>query len=187
MLSLETSRLTIRSFRPDDWQELQEMSIRYQATEAAKHEAPWPTSAEGVKGMAAWFASGDGYLAVCLKSTGKLIGLVAIDRRPEQEGRVHNLGYVFHPDYHGQGYAVESCRAAMAQVFGPLAADGILTGTRDTNVPSVKLLKRLGLREKGIVQGEYSISREEWLGLARLDAGDGQSVRQPGPPEADQA
>ena len=78
---------------------------------------------------------------------------------------MHNLGYVFHPDYHGQGYAVESCRAAMAHVFGQLAADGILTGTRRANVASVRLLTRLGLQEKEISRGEYGISREEWLAL----------------------
>ena len=165
MLSLETDRLIIRTFRPDDWQELQEMSVRYQATEAAKYEAPWPTSDEGVKGMAGWFASGDEYLAVCLRNTGTLIGLVAINWRTEQEGRVHNLGYVFHPDHHGHGYATESCRAAMARVFGQLGADGILTGTRQENVASVRLLERLGLREADVARGEWTISSEEWLTL----------------------
>jgi len=163
IISLETDRLIIRSFSPDDWQDLQEMAIQYQASEWAKYEDPWPTSTEEVKGMAKWFASGDDYLSVCLKTTGKLIGLIAINRRKEQEERVHNLGYVFHPDYHGQGYATEGCRAAMDYVFGQLAADGILTGTHPANEPSVGLLKKLGL--KGIDGGEFAISREEWLAL----------------------
>jgi ribosomal-protein-alanine N-acetyltransferase len=185
VLSLETDRLTIRCFRPDDWNELQELSIRYQATEAAKHEDPWPTTAEAVKGMAAWFATGEDYLAVCLKSTGKLIGLVAINRTPEQEGRVHNLGYVFHPDYHGQGYATESCRAAMARVFGELAADAILTRTREANVASVRLLTRLGLRSTGTGAGEYKISKDDWLQLQRQEPGVGSTDLLPGSPSVD--
>ena len=103
MISLETDRLTIRNFSPDDWRDLQELAIEYRASKWAQYEDPWPTSEEEVKGMATWFASGDGYLAACLKSTGKLIGLVAINRREEQEGRVHNLGYVFHPGYSRPG------------------------------------------------------------------------------------
>jgi hypothetical protein len=70
MISLETDRLIIRNFSPDDWQELQEMAIQYQASEWARYEDPWPTSDKEVKGMAAWFAGGDDYLAMCLKATG---------------------------------------------------------------------------------------------------------------------
>jgi [ribosomal protein S5]-alanine N-acetyltransferase len=165
MISLETERLTIRNFRPDDWQELQVLAIAYQATEEAKFEPPWPTSEEEVQGMATWFSGGDSYLAVWLKETRKLIGLIAIERREGQEQRVHNLGYVFHPGYHGHGYATEGCQAAIAYVFGPLAADEILTGTHPGNQASVALLNRLGLRAIG--GGEYAISREEWLALGQ--------------------
>ena len=163
MIAIETDRLTIRSFCPDDWQDLQEVAVHYQASEWAKYEDPWPTSTEEVKGMVEWFAKGDDYLAVCLKATGKLIGLIAIERRKDQEGPVHNLGYVFHPGYHGRGYAAEGCRAAMKHVFGRLAADGVLTGTHPANEPSVRLLKKLGLKE--IDRGEFTISIEEWLAL----------------------
>jgi RimJ/RimL family protein N-acetyltransferase len=162
---LETDRLVIRNFTPDDWQELQEMVIAYQATDAARFEDPWPTSAEKVKEIAGWFAGGDDYLAVCLKDVGTLIGLVAINRRQEGEQQIHNLGYVFHPGYAGRGYATESCRAAMGHLFDQLAAEGILTGTHPDNVASVALLKRLGLHEIG--GGEWALSREEWLALDR--------------------
>jgi ribosomal-protein-alanine N-acetyltransferase len=165
MISLETDRLVIRNFSPDDWQELQEMAIQYQASEWAKYEDPWPTSAEKVKEIAGWFAGGDDYLAVCLKGTGTLIGLVAIGHRQEQERPIHNLGYVFHPGYAGQGYATESCRAAMGYLFDQLAAEGILTGTHPDNKPSVALLKRLGLHEIG--GGEWALSGAEWLALDR--------------------
>jgi ribosomal-protein-alanine N-acetyltransferase len=161
MITLETDRLIIRNFRPDDWQDLQEVAVAYRASKWAKYEDPWPTSDEEVKGMATWFAGGDGYLAACLKSSGKLIGLVAIEQREGQTGHVHNLGYVFHPGYHGQGYATEACRAAVGYVFGPLAADRILTGTYPDNEESIKLLKRLGLKE--VARGEYAISKEEWM------------------------
>jgi RimJ/RimL family protein N-acetyltransferase len=160
---LETDRLVIRNYRPDDWQQLHVLAVAYQATEAAQYDHPWPTSEEEVKGMAKWFASGDDYLAVCLRDTGRLIGLVAIAPREGLEGRVHGLGYVFHPDVHGQGYAGEACRAAMVRVFNDLEADSIHTGTHPDNEPSVRLLGRLGLKE--VARGEYAISRDEWLAL----------------------
>lgn len=113
MISLETDRLLIRNFTPDDWQELQEIAVCYRASDLAKYDHPWPTSTEEVKGMASWFAGGDDYLAACEKATGRLIGLIAISHKKEHDGRVHGLGYVFHPDYHGRRYATEGCRAAM--------------------------------------------------------------------------
>lgn len=161
MIKLETNRLVIRNFNPDDWQELQDVVVQYQATECAKLEDPWPTSTEEVKGMTKFFASGDSFLAVSLKDTGKLIGLITIGQRQEQKEPVHNLGYVFHPGYSGRGYATEGCQAVMAYLFEQLGITAILTGTRPENTPSVRLLARLGLQPIG--NGEYRISKEEWL------------------------
>jgi [ribosomal protein S5]-alanine N-acetyltransferase len=161
MINLKTNRLILRNFHPEDWQDLQELAIHYQASEWAKYEDPWPTATEEVKGIAQFFASGDDYLAVTLQDTGKLIGLIAIERRKEQEGRVHNLGYVFHPEFYGHGYATEGCRSVMAFLFDQQGIDSILTGTWLENTPSVRLLERLGFHSIG--NGEFRISKEEWL------------------------
>ena len=160
MIKLDTNRLIIRNFLPDDWQDLQDVVVQYQATEWAKLEDPWPTSTEEVKGMAKFFASGDNFLAVSLKDTGKLIGLIAIGQRQDQKESVHNLGYVFHPGYSGRGYATEGCQAVMAYLFEQLEITAILTGTRPENTPSVRLLEKLGIHPIG--NGEYRISKEEW-------------------------
>lgn len=165
MVLLETDRLVVRNFAPEDWHALQAVIVAYQASDSAQYEDPWPTSAEKVKGIAEWFAGGDDYLAVCLKGTGTPIGLVAIGRRQEQERQIHNLGYVFHPRYAGQGYATESCLAAMRYLFDELGIEGILTGTHPDNRPSVALLKRLGLREIG--DGEWTLRKSEWISLER--------------------
>jgi hypothetical protein len=64
-----------------------------------------------------------------------------------------------------KGMAEWFAQAAMEYVFGPLAAEGILTGTHPANEPSVRLLEKLGLTE--IDRGEFAISREEWLALGQ--------------------
>jgi hypothetical protein len=70
MITMETDRLTVRSFGSDDWPELHELAVQYQASELAQYEQPWPTSAEEAQGMAEWLAGRDGYSSVCLKATG---------------------------------------------------------------------------------------------------------------------
>lgn len=166
MITIETDRLRIRNFTTGDWQDFQDVIVHYQASESAKYEPPWPTSSEEVQGMTAWFAAGDDYLCVCLKATGKIIGLLAIEPRKDQEEQVHNLGYVFDPAYQGHGYATEGCRAVMSHVFNQLAAVAIHTGTHPVNEPSVRLLTKLGLRR--INEGEFVLSREEWQALYSL-------------------
>lgn len=160
---IETERLHIRNFIAEDWQALQEVIINYQASESAKYEPSWPTSNEEVQGIAKWFAAGDDFLCVCLKATGTVIGLLAIERRKDREEQVHNLGYVFHPAYQGHGYAQEGCRAIMRYVFNQLGAVAIHTGTHPANEASVRLLTKLGL--KRINQGEFTLSQEEWQAL----------------------
>ena len=180
MEMIETSRLTIRNFRPEDWRDLHEMIVQYQASEVAQYDHKWPTSEDEVKGVAEWFAGGDTYLGVCLQETGKLIGLFALNPKEEQNSRTFGFGYVFHPGYRGKGYATEAGRAVLDYAFRLLAADGLSTGTAEANEPSCRLLGRLGFRESGRGTGSFreredgepiefatlsfALSRDEWLG-----------------------
>jgi RimJ/RimL family protein N-acetyltransferase len=84
MTLLDTDRLIIRNFRPDDWPALHRMIGQYQASEYAAFDRPWPTSEEEIRNITAWFASGDDFLAVCLKEAGQFVGFVSLN--PEQDG-----------------------------------------------------------------------------------------------------
>lgn len=167
MVHIETERLIVRNFLPGDWHDFQEVIRRYQASESAKYEDSWPTGDEDIRGIVSWFSSGDSYLAVCIKDGGEIIGLVAVERREDCKGRVHNLGYIFDPRRQGSGYATEACRAAMAWVFDQLRADAILTGTKLENEPSVRLLNRLGFKPLGA--GEFTLTSEDWRMGQRAD------------------
>jgi RimJ/RimL family protein N-acetyltransferase len=147
-ISLETDRLIIRNFTPDDWLDLQDISIHYGASEYAQYDHQWPTATEEVKGMAEFFASGDRFHAVCIKESGKVIGLISLSRNKEEQG-VFGLGYVFHPAYHGQGYGSEGCRAVIDHAFSDLGARQITSNTAEANLPSCAMLKALGFSETG--------------------------------------
>jgi RimJ/RimL family protein N-acetyltransferase len=150
MIPIETDRLTLRSFCPDDWRELLELAVDYQASEYARYDHKWPTDEQGVKGMADWFSSPppegarDRFVAVCLAEAGKLIGMISVN--PKQPGVEYGFGYVFHTGYQGQGYATEACRAMLDHAFVSLGAQRITTGTAAANRPSCHLLHRLGFR-----------------------------------------
>jgi RimJ/RimL family protein N-acetyltransferase len=61
-----------------------------------------------------------------------------------------DIGYAFLPDYRGQGYAWEAARATVehARALGITRLAGI---TSPANVASNELLKKLGLRFKGVM------------------------------------
>lgn len=155
MLNLETPRLTLRNFRPEkDGNPLREMIVQYMSSPYGKYDHTWPTSEEGIQGACDWFASGDQYLAVCLKESGRFIGYVCLN--PTDEQGVYNIGYCFDFREHGKGYALESCRALVAYAFQELKAAKIITGTAAANEPSCKLLNRLGMRPVRESTGSFS-------------------------------
>ena len=160
MRSIRTSRLAIRNFCPEDWRDLHEMIIQYQASGFAQYDHPWPTSEIEIRRISEWFSSGDSYLAVCLLETDKLIGFVALNREKRVDGLAFNLGYVFNSDYHGRGFATEACQAAIEHAFEREGASRIVSGTAPANHPSRRLLARLGLCETG--GGLYALSRDDW-------------------------
>ena len=169
MQTIQTDRLVIRNFRPEDWRDLHAMIVQYQASAYAQYDHKWPTSEEEIQGIARWFSEGDSYLAVCLPATGKLIGFVALNKEEREEGLAFNLGYVFDAGYHGQGYATEACRAAIEHAFERLDAATMVSGTASANLPSCRLLARLGFRETG--GGMYALPRDQWRAWHRAADG----------------
>jgi len=162
LTSIETERLIIRNFTKDDSSELREMVLQYVASPYAIYDHQWPTSEEEIRGVAEWFASGDRYLAVCLKPEGTFIGFVCLNPEEGSTPTAVNIGYIFNSDYHGRGYATEACRAALVRAFTELGAERVVTGTAKENEPSCRLLARLGLKPMPESEGMYLVTREEW-------------------------
>jgi ribosomal-protein-alanine N-acetyltransferase len=149
LIKVETARLEIRNFCASDAPGLRETILAYQASAYAAYDHPWPNSAEEINGVVDWFANGDSFLAVCLKATGQFIGFFALNRGEDPGAQVYDLGYVFNSAYHRQGYASEGCRALLDYAFEQLGAQRITSGTAAVNLPSCKLLARLGFQIVG--------------------------------------
>jgi RimJ/RimL family protein N-acetyltransferase len=176
MDAIQTERLTIRNFVPEDWQDLRTMIVQYQASPYAAYDHQWPTSEDELRGVAKWFANGDSYFAVCLRPMGTFIGFVCLNAEAGEP--VHDLGYIFNSDHHGRGYATEACRAIVDHAFAVLGAERVVTGTAAANEPSCRLLERVGLKRVRESVGslsesadgkpiefvgcDWALSRDEW-------------------------
>jgi len=83
--------------------------------------------------------------------TGKIIGIVGIGKRTEDEV---NLMYNLHPDYWGQGYASEAVHLMIDKTFYEFGIPKIRGLARAKNEPSWKLMEGVGFsRERQIPVG----------------------------------
>ncbi len=117
-------------------------------------------------------------LAVVVRETGTLVGDVMLWWR-SAEHRQGEIGYVFHPDHAGRGYATEASRAALRLGFEDLGLHRIAARCDARNVASARVMERLGmrreahLRENEFVKGEwcdelvYALLEDEWATMAR--------------------
>ena len=160
-IKLETRRLLIRNFTLADAAALREIVLEKEAGEYAVYDYEWPTSEEAIEGLLVRFAGYDGFLAICLKETGRVTGFLSFDPSGEQarggrEARCSasappefNLGYCLHPDFRRQGYVTEACTALFDYAFTTLGACRVSCGTAAVNAPSLGVIRRLGMRKVG--------------------------------------
>ncbi|WP_367432183.1 GNAT family N-acetyltransferase [Streptomyces celluloflavus] len=87
-------------------------------------------------------------LAVVVREAGRLVGDVTFVWT-SREHRQGGIGYVFHPDAAGRGYATEASRALLKLGFEDLHLHRIQAELDGRNTASARLLERLGMRREG--------------------------------------
>ncbi|MCK5343990.1 MAG: GNAT family N-acetyltransferase [Candidatus Heimdallarchaeota archaeon] len=147
MIELTTEQLIIRNFTSKDWDDLFQIGMNYEKSEYAKYDhGPWPDSPEVYKGIVDSWSKNDDFLAVVLKGDKKMIGFISV---PRKSNKIFDFGFVFHPDYHGSGYATKACQVVLKHIFDAFQAIQVNTGTAKENIPSCNLLRRLGFTSTG--------------------------------------
>lgn len=119
----------------------------------------------------------DTSIAVCLRTSGKLIGNLFA----EPEGDTFSVGWNFNPVFGGKGYACEAAAALFSHLVAARSARRLYAYVEDTNTASRRLCERLGMRQEGLFEEfisfrnddsgapvyentmQYAILRREWL------------------------
>jgi RimJ/RimL family protein N-acetyltransferase len=180
MIPLETERLVIRTMSERDLGDFLAYQthndvMRYQPYEPATRESAVRFL---VKQAVAKPDDAGAYLAFAVhhQRDDKMIGEVSIDVLPKAQNR-GGVGWSFHPEYHGQGYASEAARALLSYGFSFLGLHRLTTFCDTRNVASYRLMERLGMRREGhsrqsmLLRGvwqdayHYALLREEWLAM----------------------
>jgi [ribosomal protein S5]-alanine N-acetyltransferase len=144
MKNLSTPRILIRNFSPADWSDLGDIVVDKAISPYAVYDYPIPTDEQTVRDMAAWFASGDSFMAVHEASANKVIGYISLNG---DTGTERDFGYCLHSAYQGKGYGYEAGTAVVNYAFGVLNIIKLTAGTAVLNLPSCRLLTKLGFQK----------------------------------------
>lgn len=139
-MELKTSRLYIRNLCVDDWEEMKNLFIDFNHSKYAIYDRPLPTENTEVKALTKQFADSNLFFVVHLLSTNQMIGYVCFHK---DKGN-YDLGYCFHSSFHLKGYAYESTKALITYIAQECNAVTFTAGTAIDNIPSCKLLEKLG-------------------------------------------
>ncbi len=156
MLSLETERLILRDFLPEDWDAVNAILSDPEVT-YFMHFASW-NEAERRE----WFAwllqnasnqERDAYIwAVTLRESGVLIGWFGIETASdlkEAAQRSRSCGYILKRQCWGQGYMPEAMRAVLIYEFTTLGTSRIIAQCNTQNTASVRVMQKCGMIYEG--------------------------------------
>jgi RimJ/RimL family protein N-acetyltransferase len=162
---IETNRLTLRPFTRGDVDDVYSYRSRedvcaYLFDEPMSRE----TCAEAVAarvGQVALNEEGDKVvLAVGVRGAARIIGEISLIWRSEEFGQ-GELGYIFHPDAHGHGYATEASRALLSFGFHTAGLHRIYARCDARNLASAKVMARLGMRQEAHFR-EHAMVKGQW-------------------------
>ena len=146
--TLETERLVLRVPRIDDFDRYAEMLA---SEEAARYIGGTllraPAWRRFLQMPGAWLLQGFAMFSVVEKASGRWLGQMGPWRPEGWPG--NEIGYAFHPDAWGQGFAVEAGLAARDWAFEALGWDDVIHCIDPANVASQKVAQRLGSRKRG--------------------------------------
>lgn len=147
--TLTTSRLILRAFRPDDWDDYAEMMAdievqRFLAGRAFSRDESWTSMATF---LGSWELRGHGMFAV--EHAGRFIGRVGIYHPPDWPEP--ELGWSIAAPAWGQGFATEAAAAIRAWAFSTFGWPRLVSYIHADNVRSQRVALKLGAVRDGPV------------------------------------
>jgi [ribosomal protein S5]-alanine N-acetyltransferase len=166
---LETERLRLRYLTPDDVDAVFAVigdpeTMKYYPQKFSREDAlGWVSKAQE-----RYRTDGYSLFAVVLKSEGLVIGDCGLMRQNVEGESLVEVGYHFHRDYWGHGYATEASRGCMDYAFKRLNVAKVTSLILSENLASRRVAERNGMAvERQVIFHElphlmYAMKREDY-------------------------
>jgi len=140
---LETARLILRAYRPEDFDFYAGLTGD---EEVMRYIAPANTRPLAFRAFCAtfghWIVRGHGMWVLEEKSTGRLLGHAGLPHWEGSQGM--EVGYALHPSAWGQGYALEAASRVLQYAHDTMGARGVISVIHPDNAPSIRVAERMG-------------------------------------------
>ncbi len=169
---IETQNLIIRQFELQDWQAVHSYTrdaivMTYmeegQMSETQTRQFVEKNSSDQAEAF-----------PVLLKSQNQLIGHMVFHLWFAPQ--TYEIGWVFHPEHQGKGYATEAAKALLQYCFQNLKAHRVIATCQPENPASYRVMEKIGMKREGhfrkcIYRDNnvwwdeyfYAILEEEWI------------------------
>ncbi|MCL2674326.1 MAG: GNAT family N-acetyltransferase [Defluviitaleaceae bacterium] len=164
----ETERLLLRDYTENDLHDLHAL-ISDRPTMHYLDDIATNTIDETSENLQHAIANADGhYFCICNKHTGEFIGSVGYtttDTTPLE--KVGHLGFFILPQFHGKGYTPEAAKCAIDFAFSEDGCIRITTGCHKDNIPSQKVIGKLGFRKESesTDRFEYTLNKDDYINI----------------------
>lgn len=162
MIFLETDRLILRNVRPEDASVMHD----YRNNEiCARYQRGQTRDLPGIEALVSQRAGdtltdeANALVAVALKETGEMVGEIVV---MPNEG-CFSLGYTFSYKHHRKGYAFEALTVLTEFLHETYPEMEFISFTEPENIPSRKLLEKLGYTDLGYAEKITSQVYGKWL------------------------
>lgn len=161
----ETQRLIIREFNLDDAKAVYHFNAPKEVNRFTGDAGMCESieDAEKIIGdiwLVEYKKFGYGRWAVVLKETNEVIGFCGF--KNESRIKAVDIGYRFHPNYWGKGYATESNIACIEYAKQHMDLDRVLGDAVAENLGSIKVLIKLGMSYiEQYQEDEFTVNRYE--------------------------
>jgi len=173
---LQTERLILRLFQPEDVDAVQRLASAYEValnTLSIPHPYHDTAAAEWIAQCEKAFEEGKALnFAIVVRETGELAGSVGLVLKPDHDKA--EIGYWIGVPYWNRGYATEASRALIEYGFAECKLNRIDAGHFDRNPSSGRVMQKIGMTFEGTHRQSikkwneyldvayYAILRSEW-------------------------
>ncbi len=166
-VTIESDRLTLRGFGPDDIDRLSEILGDPVVMKYMPGNEPWPREwAERELGnlIEHWDRHGYGRWAVVDREDGSMIGWCGLGFLPELNET--EVAYLLDKDYWNRGYATEAARISLRYGFEEAGLERIIALAFPENAASRRVMEKIGMEYEKMTHVwrldlvQYEINRE---------------------------